>query len=604
MAAGSTSGGGSEGIKAGRAYVEIGVQDAGLKAGLNAAKKAVLKLGKETAEAGAPALGLGAAIMAPILESLKEVVEHFSEINRASIRTGASTEAISDLGYAAKASGASLEDVERGLKFLHKNMQLAGEGSKVAEENLAAFGLTVKDLKGKDADQQFLMIAEGLDRIEESAQGPALQRILGRGGVGLRPMLDNSRELARLLKENGEVGGRVSKQDAENAEKVEKAYVKTSAAVKNAFLAIGAAILPHADTIDKLSTAMVGGVSKVKAFIDGNRDAVLAVLGIGGAIAAAGAALVGLGLALSVASVAIGGFTAAAGAIGTVFGVVFSPVGLAAAAAVAASILAIAILLKTFPDLLGDIKEGSGKIWGDFGDTFKTAWAGIKDALAEGDFELAWEIMLTGAKLAFQQFVAGILASFEVLWETIKKRAKETGSDAALALKKPQEEGSWTDSFKVLWKEFKFDVLGGPAPSDLPDPLVKAGGKTFLSQEDQRLADAVKSHTKAMEDIKKAYDDALKAINASESDTIKKLKEELAALRQRARPAPREAGPMPREIARKAAEEGLGSARGQFGGYGAGAGLRVSGEAIQKDQLKELEAINVNTQELGGVRAF
>ena len=260
MAAGAASGGGSEGIKAGRAYVEIGAKDAGLEAGLKAAKKAVLRLGKETTEAGTPLLGLGGAMMAPILESLREVVEHFTEIGHAASRTGASTEAISDLGYAAKQSGASLEDVETGLRFLDRNITAAAEGTEKAKDALAEFGLTFEDLKGKDAREKFKLISEGLDKVDESARTPALRALLGRGAASLRPLLENSRELTRLMDENGKVGGRVTKEDAENAEKVEKAYLRTSAAVKNAFLAIGAAILPEADVIGGFTSALVEGI--------------------------------------------------------------------------------------------------------------------------------------------------------------------------------------------------------------------------------------------------------------------------------------------------------------------------------------------------------
>ena len=399
MAAGGTSGGGSEGIKAGRAYVEIGTKDAGLKAGLNAAKKAVLSLGKEFAEAGGVALGLGSALAGPVLGSLKEVTEHFAEIGRAAVRTGASTEAISDLGYAAKASGASLGDVEAGLRFLDRVLRQAEQGSDTAKEALAEFGATAEDFKGKDANERLMMVSKGLDRIEESARGPALRAIMGRGAPGaLMPMLANSRELARLMEENGKLGGRVSKEDAENAELVEKAYTRTATAVKNAFYALGAAILPHADTISKFADALVDGVRGAKAFVDENRNLVIAVAAVGGGIAAAGAALVGIGGALAVAGVALTGIIAGSEAVATVVGgvisagVVLLPVLLGIGVAVTAIAVGIAAFAELAPEsfdavvraaggMLSELSEGWDVLWGGITETFNRTWGGIKDAI-------------------------------------------------------------------------------------------------------------------------------------------------------------------------------------------------------------------------------
>src|SRR5262245_24190249 len=186
MAAGSTSGGGSQGIKAGRAYVEVGTNNAGLKAGLDQAKRAVLNVGKQLTGVGAAGLGIGGAIMAPILASFSQVVERFDAIGDAAQRTGTTTEAISDLGYAAQPSGAELSDVESGLLRLDRNAAAAAKGSDEATEALDAFGLTVEGLKGMDAREKFVAIAKGLKAMDDSAKGPALQALLGRGAASLR----------------------------------------------------------------------------------------------------------------------------------------------------------------------------------------------------------------------------------------------------------------------------------------------------------------------------------------------------------------------------------------------------------------------------------
>jgi hypothetical protein len=663
MAAGSSSGGGSEGIKAGRAYVEIGAKDAGLKAGLESAKKAVLKFGKEVAETGAPILGLGAAVVGPILASLKEVTEHFSAINRASIKTGASTEAISDLGYAAKLSGASLESVESGLKFLDKTMAEAASGSASATEALAQFGVTAEQLKGMDADQKMLAISKGLQAIEESAQGPALRSLMGRGALGLKPMLDNSRELARLLKENGEVGGRVSKEDAENAERVEKAYLKVSAAVKNAFMAIGAAILPEAEAIGHFASMATEAARQVKEFIDANRNVVLATLGISAAVATVGAALVGLGVALSIAGIALGGFTSAAGAMGTVLDIIFAPELIIAAVALGAAVAGLAVALAVVPGLLDDVKDTGEKAWGLLGDTFRTTWQGIKDALAAGDLKLAFEIALAGLDVVWKAFLVTIrgpwadfkeffvggwadaIAGIEILWAGVKAgwSGLVGGMQIVFAQFSRFVGDTFVDTIQVVLNliasavrevyELKASIeealpggknsaastraLGDRIAariSGLTGDMKAQGDARTQALEDQARANMRIEGEKAraeIEGIKAARDAAAAARKAAAADGDLAAAAALAAaamklreLEDRAKPPPVEAGPMPREVARKAAVEGLGAARGQFGGAGAGYALATSGEAIAKDQLDVQKQIEKNTREGGGIRGY
>jgi len=596
MAAGSASGGGSEGIKAGKAYVEIGAKDAGLKAGLNAAKRAVLSIGKDIAAAGGIGLGLGSAIMAPILASLKEVVEHFSAINRAAIRTGATTEAISDLGYAAKASGTSLEAVESGLKFLDKAMAAAAGGSEEAKDALAAFGLTVDDLKGKDADEKMRLISQGLQGIEESARGPALRALLGRGALSLRPMLENSAELNRLLQENAAVGGRVSKEDAENAEKVEKAYIRTTAAIKNAFLAIGAAILPHADSIDQFATGLTKAIRDVKEFIDENRAAVLAVLGVGAGIAAAGAALIGLGLAVSVAGAAIGGLMTLATTAGAVLALIFSPAGLIAAAAAVAALVAVAAVLELFPNQAAEAADAGEKLWKGFGETFGLAWQGIKDALKSGDLSLAFKIAADAVDVVWKAFLLGMMQA----WNQFKKDFVDSWHDAMTEVKVAiAETTQWA-------REHGMNVPGkGTAGREIIAGITSALPLFGIGKAiEQGLTDSPAA-IRAQAAQEQAARDQFRAGQASALAanlwlSIWKLRTDVAE----AKGPPKELGPMPREVLRRAAVEGLGTVRGQIGGYGASFALGVSGEAIAKKQLTQLEEINENTKEGGGLRGW
>ena len=134
------------------------------------------------------------------------------------------------------------------------------------------------------------------------------------------------------------------------------------------------------------------------------------------------------------------------------------------------------------------------------------------------------------------------------------------------------------------------DEEGAQAWADKVPELIRSGKLEKQDIGDKaRRAEAERHATRAADDLAAAL-----AKSAAEM----KLREDVA----KARPAPREAGPMPHEVAKALAVEGLGAARGQLGGYGAGFALGVGGETVQKQQLAVLEEIAANTAEGGGIR--
>ncbi len=272
MALGSGSGGGSGGIKAGRAYVETALDMAGLKGGLKQMKRLVLNTSKAFAAGGAGLLGLGGGIMGGILASFKDVVEHFDEIQKSADRVGTTTEALSALGYAAEQSGSNLEDVESAAKFLQKNLVLNADAFK-------QFGMNADDLKGKDLPDQFDAIAESLQGMNAEQKKAAITTLLGKGGDRLLPLFkDGAEGLRALRKEAEEVGAVVGGENARKAERAGDAISRSWTAVRNTFRSIGAALLPEIDNIEYLSATVVQGAKIVRSFVQENRQIVLATL--------------------------------------------------------------------------------------------------------------------------------------------------------------------------------------------------------------------------------------------------------------------------------------------------------------------------------------
>jgi hypothetical protein len=95
-------------VKAGSAYVELTTKNSKLMKGLADAKKRLRDFGSATRMAGLKMFGTGAAIGAPILAAAKMFASAGDQVQKMSLRTGVSTEALSTLGFAAEQSGADL----------------------------------------------------------------------------------------------------------------------------------------------------------------------------------------------------------------------------------------------------------------------------------------------------------------------------------------------------------------------------------------------------------------------------------------------------------------------------------------------------------------
>src|SRR5690349_2846317 len=112
---------------------------------------------------------LGGAIIAPIAGAIAHFVKFGSELNDMSARTGVAASSLAEMKFAAEQTGASLADVEAGLR------KMAKEGHNV-----------------KDFDQ----IAATITAIEDpSARAAAAMEIFGKSGTKLLPMLANLKAL-------------------------------------------------------------------------------------------------------------------------------------------------------------------------------------------------------------------------------------------------------------------------------------------------------------------------------------------------------------------------------------------------------------------------
>lgn len=242
----------SRAIEAAKAFVKIYAEDAPLRQGL----KRVMGVMGQTAAAVGKAFGgigriaAGVSLGGLISQGARAVTDWAAAgaaIDDVANRTGASTESISRLKFAAEQSGASLGDVEKGMRKLADTSAAAAAGNKTAAAALASVGLSAEALQGMTPDQQFLAVAEAISRVEDPARQTMLAMdLLGKSGANLLPMMsDGAAGIQQLMKEADALGLTLSKDQAAAAAGFDDAMGKLSSTLGTVAQVVGGAVLPY-----------------------------------------------------------------------------------------------------------------------------------------------------------------------------------------------------------------------------------------------------------------------------------------------------------------------------------------------------------------------
>ena len=399
----------SKGIRAGKAFVELGVDDKIAK-GLRAAEKRLKAFGAGVRSLGTKLAALGGSIITPMLAAAKVFAGAGDTLDKMAGRTGVSVEALSELGFAAEQSGADLETLEAGLRKMQRSITDAAEGTETAVDALAALGLSVGTLQNLTPEQQFKLIADRLSKIENPTTRAALAMdLLGKSGTRLLPLLkDGAAGIEALQQQARDLGLTISTQSAKDAALLTDTLNILWRTLKQAAFTIGAALAPTLIDLAKRATRVVvvvtNWLTQNKALIVTVLKVAAAVMAVGVGLIAAGTLISGIGAVFGWLASVVTGIGAAFGVIGTALAAMLSPIGLVITAAVA---LGSALLVVSGAG--ADALTWLGEQFGRLRDTVYKVMGGIADALATGDITLAAQILWLSLKLAWQQGVSACL---------------------------------------------------------------------------------------------------------------------------------------------------------------------------------------------------
>lgn len=256
----------------------------------------------------------GAASVAGIIAIAKQTANAADEMANLAQRTGVSVEELSRLGYAAKMSDASLEDVSAGLKKLSVNMVEAADGTPAAAQKFAQLGISVRDASGnlKSSDAVLKEVADRFANMADGAAKSALaQDLFGKSGLALIPLLNSGAAgLKSMADEADRFGVTISTDLAKKAEEFNDTLDRLQSVAQGLGQDLGAALIPaltdlsvaFLQTVD--SERQLGADNGIKEWADTGARAVALVVDVVGIL---GRVLKGAGLSL-------GAYVAAAGA--------------------------------------------------------------------------------------------------------------------------------------------------------------------------------------------------------------------------------------------------------------------------------------------------
>src|SRR5271166_1743233 len=138
--------GNASGIKAGRAFVEVGTDETKLDKGLKSAEDRVKGFGGVVLAVGVQLKDLAHWITAPFTEAPKQFAEAGAALTNMSARTGVSVEALSTLSYAALQTGTDIGMVEGGIRKMSKALTAGSEENMQAQVTFASLGLSIQQL--------------------------------------------------------------------------------------------------------------------------------------------------------------------------------------------------------------------------------------------------------------------------------------------------------------------------------------------------------------------------------------------------------------------------------------------------------------------------
>lgn len=292
-------------IRAGRAYVELGVDDK-IAAGLKRAQRQLEAFGNSVRTAGANLLKLGGGALAGLTGAAKLFAHTGAALTAMSQRLGMGVVGLQRLQFVANNTNVDVEALGKGLTKLAKNLAEANVPSSALRQSLAQVGISVSDLLALSPAERLVCLADVFVDIQSDARRAALAlELFGRGGAALLPMLMRGGGALEVLGARFDrLGLALSGPAVSAADMFEHELGDLWTALKRVAIAIGEAVSP---ALRKYTALATDAAVKTRQWAEAHREWAQTMLTAAAAVTALAASLLGLGIAASGVATALRG---------------------------------------------------------------------------------------------------------------------------------------------------------------------------------------------------------------------------------------------------------------------------------------------------------
>ncbi len=446
MSLSGSGGAAGGGIQAGKAFVELYLDDSKAKSGLGRIKASFSTLGQSLAKLGAGLGGVGSVVAGNLAGAFKVAIDRGVEFQRLGDKLGVPVEQMSAFAYAAETTGVSLDDLKGHFENLAERVAQGAMGSGEAADTFRRLGINAAQLKLQNPVDQLITLSESMSKVTNETDRLGMLSTLGGDQFQWLNSLFKLKPdgIRALMSEAKGLGAVVSGEEAKQATEAWGALNRVWTAAKNGFVSLGAAMLPQVDSIKSVSDSIVKVIGDSREWLSQNKEVVVAVaggaaalVGIGGGLIALGGVFAGVSAGISAIGVLIGPVTAGFGILTATVGALLTPVGILTAGIAAVGLGLVAFTKQgrgAFESVKGSAVSVGSALSGWAGgvrETATQAWGGISDAIKAGDLGLAAKIALAGVNVEFTKLVAKLTE----YWVAFKDVFVNTWKDAVTAVK-------------------------------------------------------------------------------------------------------------------------------------------------------------------------
>lgn len=249
----------------------------GLTAGVNSAAASMRRmesavgslrgpLNSLVAIQGAQLFGSIASAASNYARSLAGLVVSTSEAvsaqNDLANRLGLTYGELAGLSFAGSLVGVSMDTIGAAMTRAQVAFSNAANGSRTAQAAFASIGLSVEELNGLSAEQQFEAIAQAISQLPtEAERAAAAVRIFGRAGVQLLPMFnEGAAGIQAATAEAERFGLTLTNAQAGNIDEMGDSFDRAKAAIQGVIQQVVAYLSPAVTAVTNAFSNLIGNI--------------------------------------------------------------------------------------------------------------------------------------------------------------------------------------------------------------------------------------------------------------------------------------------------------------------------------------------------------